>query len=59
MEQIDKQKIQELRKVISLLKWDLDILKNKETKALKELQLKLYEQELEELLKQGGTKTAS
>ena len=49
-------KIYELRKNISLLKWDLDILKNKEVKARKELQLKLYEDELNQILTQSKIK---
>jgi len=46
--------ISELKKAISLLKWDLGIVKNKEIKTQKELKLKLYEQKLAGLLKQSN-----
>ena len=52
---MNEAKISELMKSISLLKWDLAIVKNKETKAQKELKLKFYEQELEGLLKQTAS----
>jgi len=49
---MDHERINELRRTISVLKWDLNILKNKDLKRKKEQQLKLYEKELELLLKQ-------
>jgi hypothetical protein len=47
--------ISQLMRTISLLKWDLAIVKNKEIKAQKESKLRLYEQKLEELLKQTAS----
>ena len=49
---MEYERINELKKIISVLRWDLNILKNKDLKTKKEQQLKLYEQELEMLLKQ-------
>ena len=58
MEQ-DNIKINELRKTISTLKWDLNIVRNKRIKSQKETKLRFYEQRLEELLKQYNEGSAS
>jgi len=50
MDPINELKISEIKKTISLLKWDLSILRNKETKAKKEAQLRLYKQKLAQII---------
>jgi len=47
---MDQERINELRRIISVLRWDLNILKNKEIKEKKERQLKIYEEELNNIL---------
>jgi hypothetical protein len=51
MDQTNNVKISDLKRAISALKWDLNIVQDKKIKAQKELRLRLCEQELEQLLK--------
>ncbi len=46
---MDEKRILELKKMVSLLKWDLGIVSNNEVRARKQLLLKRCEEELEEL----------
>jgi len=52
-------RITELKRTISILRWDLNILKNEEIKAQKERQLRIYEEELNLLLNQKQINPAS
>lgn len=49
IQEINK-RIGELKKIISVLEWDIPHIQDKEFKAIKEEKLKQYKKELQELL---------